>query len=198
MQENFINGARAIIKTAMAYTVTQNDEFNAANVKVDTKGRPGYVVNPVTVNDRDGNGAGTLAGPDGKGIGENGKPVTQASYEVTNQRFFAAEGKYTTQPFVPLAAADIAGPHGADTLDLVDTLVLADITVPADAKGRPVDKAAYLRQPEGLGPARRQPRAHRPRPARPAGAGRHAGRLGHGRQRLPAVRERHRLRPIRW
>src|SRR4051812_31714207 len=85
MQENFINGARAIIKTAMAYTQTQNDEFNASNTRIDTKGRPGYVVNPVTVNDLDANGPGTLAGPDGKGIGEDGKPVTQAHYDVTNQ-----------------------------------------------------------------------------------------------------------------
>ena len=42
-----------------------------------------------------------------------------------------------------------AGPAGlsaafwCDELGL-DTLVLADVTVPADVKGRPVDKAAYL------------------------------------------------------
>ena len=140
-QENLINGARAVIKTAMAYTLTQEKEFSADNVRIETKGRPGYVVNPVTVTDTDADGPGVLAGPNKNGVGANNKPVTQAHYEVTNQRWLTSEDRLLTQHFVPLRAADIAADPA--TLDLVDTLVLADNPAPADAKGRAYDTGAY-------------------------------------------------------
>ena len=49
--------------------------------KVDPVGRAGYVVNPDTVTDTDENGPGTLPGPDEDGIGADGQPVEQRSYE---------------------------------------------------------------------------------------------------------------------
>ena len=63
LQENHINASRGIIKTAMAYALFQEHEFSAANVKVDTVGRAGYVVNPDTVTDTDENGPGRCRGP---------------------------------------------------------------------------------------------------------------------------------------
>src|SRR3954470_21403845 len=68
LQENHINATRAIIKTAMAYTQTERTEFNPGNVVIDTGGgRAGYVVNPDTVNSKDG--IGTKPGPKRDGIG---------------------------------------------------------------------------------------------------------------------------------
>ena len=63
LQENHINATRGIIKTAMAYALFQEEEFNDRNVGVDPLGRAGYVVNPDTVTDKDENGPGTLPGP---------------------------------------------------------------------------------------------------------------------------------------
>src|SRR6185436_3976044 len=37
LQENHINASRGIIKTAMAYTMTQKEDFNASNVVIDAK-----------------------------------------------------------------------------------------------------------------------------------------------------------------
>src|SRR5687767_9326677 len=108
LQENHITASRGIIKTAMAYTLFQEEEFNDANVKVDPVGRAGFVVNPDTVTDTDENGPGTLPGPDEDGIGADGEPVEQRSYEVTNQKWFREENRLMTQPFRELAAADIA------------------------------------------------------------------------------------------
>ena len=69
LQENHINASRGIIKTAMAYALFQETEFNAQNVEVDPTGGAGYVVNPDTVTDTDENGPGTLPGPEKDGIG---------------------------------------------------------------------------------------------------------------------------------
>src|SRR5687767_548512 len=63
LQENHINATRAIVKTAMAYARFQSSEFNDRNVRVDPKGRAGYVVNPDTVSSSDENGEGTKPGP---------------------------------------------------------------------------------------------------------------------------------------
>jgi hypothetical protein len=141
LQENHINASRGIIKTAMAYALFQEEEFNDANVVVDPKGRAGYVINPDTVTDKDENGAGTLPGPGGDGIGENGKPVPQASYEVTNQRWFKDTNRLMPKPFLGLASGDIA--ESGSFLDYVDTLVLADTEMPADTQGRSVDAERY-------------------------------------------------------
>lgn len=142
LQENHINATRGIIKTAMAYALTQEKEFNDGNVRIDTKGRAGYVVNPDTVTDKDGNGPGTLPGPKKDGVGANGAKIAQASYAVSNQRWFTDSDRLLSKPFRPLLAADVA--QDAATLDRVDSLVLADVPVPADAKGRGVDRAAYV------------------------------------------------------
>ena len=141
LQENHITASRGIIKTAMAYALFQEEEFSDANVKVDPVGRAGFVVNPDTVTDTDENGPGTLPGPDEDGIGADGQPVDQRSYEVTNQKWFRDESRLMSQPFRGLAAADIAADPKA--LDVVDTLVLADVAAPADPQGRSYDTAAY-------------------------------------------------------
>jgi hypothetical protein len=142
LQENHINATRAIIKTAMAYALFQEEEFNDGNVVVPTGGRAGYVVNPDTVTDTDENGPGTLPGPNRDGIGADGQPVEQRPYEATNMQFFRDESRLLSQPFVALAAGDIAA-HPS-TLDAVDTLVLADVKLPDDPQGRPVDADAYF------------------------------------------------------
>ena len=143
LQENHINGTRAIIKTAMAYALYQSEEFNDDNVVVDPAGRAGYVHNPDTVTDTDEDGPGTLAGPQADGFGADGLPVEQRSYDVTNQKWFTDTSRLMgDEPFLPLLPADIA--NDPATLDAVDTLVLADIAVPQDAQGRAVDTAAYF------------------------------------------------------
>ena len=140
LQENHINGTRALIKTAMAYALYQEQEFDPASFKVDPKGRPGYVYNPDTVTDTDENGPGRLPGPEGDGIGADGQPVEQRPYDVTNMRFFEEEGRLLTKPFVPVAAGDVTD---SKTLDALDTLVLADVALPQDTQGRAIDRAAY-------------------------------------------------------
>jgi hypothetical protein len=141
LQENHITATRGIIKTAMAYALFQEEEFNASNVRVETGGRAGYVVNPDRVTDSDENGPGTLPGPEEDGIGEDGQPVEQASYSVTNQRWFRDTNRLMDRPFRRLRAADIAA--DPTWLDRVDTLVLADVPAPADPRGRAYDQAAY-------------------------------------------------------
>ena len=139
LQENHINASRGIIKTAMAYAMTMREAFNEDNVDVATGGRPGYVLNPETVTNKDGTG--TRPGPSKNGVGADGLPVKQTPYEVTNQQWFRDENRYLEQSFVPLKSADVAA-DGA-TLDAVDSLVLADKALPKDADGRAVDAAAY-------------------------------------------------------
>ena len=86
LQENHVNASRGIIKTAMAYALYPGEGVQRrATSQVDPKGRAGYVVNPDTVTDKDENGPGTLPGPEADGIGENGEPVEQRPYSVTNQ-----------------------------------------------------------------------------------------------------------------
>jgi hypothetical protein len=141
LQENHITASRGIIKTAMAYALYQEEEFNVSNVEVDPVGRAGYVVNPDRVTDTDENGPGRLPGPDADGIGENGEPVEQRPYSVTNQQWFRDTNQLMDRRFARLRAADIAAnPRG---LDAVDTLVLADVPAPADPRGRAYDAAAY-------------------------------------------------------
>jgi hypothetical protein len=143
LQENHINATRAIIKTAMAYARFQEREFNDDNVAVDPRGRAGYVANPDTVSDKDENGPGTRPGPKKDGIGADGKPVAQRSYDVTNQQWFSDTNRLMPQSFARLASGDVA--RNPKTLTEVDTLVLADSALPADTKKRSVDAAAYYR-----------------------------------------------------
>ena len=143
LQENHINATRGIIKTAMAYALTQSRDFSAKNVKVRTVGRAGFVVNPKKVTDKDKNGAGTLPGPEKDGIGEDGKPVKQRPYSVSNQRWFRDTNKLMPKKrrFVKLRAADVARKRKA--LNRVDSLVLADVPAPADPRKRRYKKARY-------------------------------------------------------
>lgn len=140
LQENHINASRAIVKTAMAYALFQEEEFNDKNVTVETGGQPGYVFNPALVTDKDG--VGTKPGPDGNGLGADGKPVVQKPYSATNMRFFEDQSRLMPKPFRKIHPADIAanGKH----LDQVDTLVLADFTAPKDGLGRAYDQKAYF------------------------------------------------------
>ena len=139
LQENHINATRGIIKTAMAYAMFQESEFNDSNVRIDPRGRAAYVVNPDTVTDGDENGPGKTPGAGGKGA--DGKPVQQRSYSATNMQWFRDTSRLMPRPFAPLAAADIA----RDTTwhDYADTLVLADVPAPDDAKGRSYDRGTY-------------------------------------------------------
>ena len=139
LQENYINSTRAIIKTAMAYAMTEREDF--ADFEIDPGGRVGYVFNPDTVTDTDENGSGRLPGPQANGIGADGRPVEQRPYEATNMQFFEDENDYVVGGFNKALPADIAA--DPTYLDQFDSLVLADIALPEDASGRSVDAADY-------------------------------------------------------
>lgn len=142
LQENHFNASRAIIKTAMAYALTQEQEFNHANVRISTGGgRPGYVFNPAVVTDKDG--VGTKPGPDGDGTGADGNPVVQMPYSATNMRYFEDASKVMSHPYLKLHPFDIAA--SPKHLNLVDSLVLADVAAPEDGLGRSYDKRAYFK-----------------------------------------------------
>lgn len=141
LQENHINASRGIIKTAMAYSLHQDEEFAA--FRLETGGQAGYVHDPAVVTDQDANGPGERPGPDADGLGEDGLPVKQASYSATRMRYFTDSSDLMTTPFVKLLPADIA--RSSAVLDAVDSLVLADVALPKDARGRSVDRAAYFR-----------------------------------------------------
>ncbi len=142
LQENHINASRAIIKTAMAYAITQSEEFNEDNVVIETGGQAGYVNDPLFVTNTDANGPGELPGPDGDGVGANGLPVKQAPYQATRMKWFTDTSRLMPKPFKPIASGDIAA--SAATLDQLDTLVLADNKLPKDSKGRTVPAATYF------------------------------------------------------
>ena len=137
LQENHINGTRAMIKTSMAYALYQEQEFNEDNVVVDPGGTAGFVVNPDTVTDTDEDGPG-----DGySDVSANDEPVVQQPYESSNQQWFRDTNALMPQPFLELASGDIAA--DGSVLDEVDSLVLADVPLPEDPQGRPVDAEAY-------------------------------------------------------
>lgn len=138
-QENYINATRAIIKTAMAYAMTERQDF--ADFEIDPGGRVGYVFNPDTVTDSDENGPGRLPGPDADGIGNNGEAVEQQPYEATNMQFFEDEAGYVKGGLNKALPADIAAQP--DYLNQFDTLMIADVALPDDAAGRPVNPADY-------------------------------------------------------
>lgn len=141
LQENHINASRAIIKTAMAYALTQSQDFNEDNVTIETGGQAGYVDDPDFVRSDDANGVGEKPGPDGDGVGANGLPVVQKPYKASRMQWFKDTSRLMTKPFKALGAADIAASPKA--LDQLDTLVLADNKLPKDNKGRAVDATAY-------------------------------------------------------
>ena len=89
LQENHINASRGIIKTAMAYALFPGEgvQREERQGRADRTGRLRRRT-PTRVTDTDENGPGTLPGPEKDGIGEDGKPVEQRSYSVTNQKWF--------------------------------------------------------------------------------------------------------------
>ena len=139
LQENYINATRGIVKTAMAYAMYQDKEFKG--LKLNPKGRAAYIYNPEVVTDRDG--VGRKPGPTANGIGANGKRIKQAHYRATNMKFFKEESRFIKGGFKKLLPADIA--KKKKTLRNVDSIVLADIAAPKDAKGRSYNKGAYYR-----------------------------------------------------
>jgi hypothetical protein len=149
-QENYINATRAIIKTAMAYAMTERTDF--ADFQIDPGGRVGYVYNPDTVTDTDQNGSGRLpgpqanptpppAGPVATGIGADGKLVEQRPYDATNMQFFEDANAYVKGGVNKALSGDIA--TSPSYLDQFDTLMIADIALPEDLLKRQVDPAAY-------------------------------------------------------
>ncbi|HEX2085315.1 MAG TPA: M14 family zinc carboxypeptidase, partial [Solirubrobacteraceae bacterium] len=143
LQENHITATRGIIKTAMAYALFQQEEFNADNVRVETLGRAGYVFNPDRVTDGDANGPGRLPGPRADGIGQDGNPVQQRSYDVSNQDWFTDTNALMPRKFKRLRAGDVAGKR--EHLDSLDTLVLADVTAPRDPDRGYYNRIDYYR-----------------------------------------------------
>ncbi|HEX2240345.1 MAG TPA: M14 family zinc carboxypeptidase [Actinomycetota bacterium] len=141
MQENHINGTRAMIKTSMAYAMYQKKDFSPKTVRVDTKGTAGYVFNPDPVTHNDKNGVGTKPGPAANGRGADGKPIKQRPYSATPMQWFKDTSKLMPEPFVPVLPGDIAA--SPKYLDRLDTLVIADVPLPRDAKGRKVDAKKY-------------------------------------------------------
>jgi hypothetical protein len=143
LQENHINATRGIIKTAMAYALFQKKEFNDRNVTVETLGKAGYVVNPDRVTDKDANGPGRLPGPDRDGIGQDGKPVKQRPYSVSNQDWFEDSNRLMgKRPFGKLTSAQVAHTQ-VNHLNRFDTVVLADAPMPPDEHRRPINQHRY-------------------------------------------------------
>ncbi len=143
LQENYINATRAIVTTAMAYAQYQDEEFAAITIPTDG-GRVGYVADVNRVTDTDG--PGRLPGPQGHGVGADGRPVPQAPYSVSQTDWFTDSADTIEGGVTALRSADIADDPA--TLDAVDTFVIADLDLdrgqaPADAGGRPVDAAAF-------------------------------------------------------
>ena len=174
--------------------MTEHETFNADNVRVDTGGgRAGYVVNPDHGHRRRRERRRPPPGPKGNGIGQNGKPVTQAHYDVTNQQWFRDENRYLTPPFVPLQVGRHRPPTPA-ALDAVDTLVLADTALPARPAGpRASTRAAYYANLKAW-VQRGGNLVLTDKAIHALGEhGRRAGRLGQRHQGLPALREHQRL-----
>ena len=142
LQENHINGTRAIIKTAMAYALFQTREFNASNVEIETGGKAAYVLNERPVTDRDRNGPGTLPGPGAQGVGADGKRIEQRHYSATNMQWFRDTSELMDPPFVPVKPRVLARDRTA--LRGIDTLVIADKVRPKDAQGKPAPVRRYF------------------------------------------------------
>ena len=88
---------------------------------------------------------GTRPGPNKNGIGADGKPVQQRSYNVTNQRWFSDENKLMPKQFRRLAAADVA--HRPPTLDAVDSLGARGRPGPGRHQEAPLREKRLLREP---------------------------------------------------
>ena len=143
LQENHINATRAIIKTAMAYALYQSKEFNASNVRLNPGGRVGYVLNERPTTDKDRNGPGKLPGPEGEGIGADGKKIRQRSYSATNMQWFKDTSKLMDKPMVPIKPRRIALDKTA--LKDIDVFVAPDKVRPLTAQLREAPVKRYFR-----------------------------------------------------
>jgi hypothetical protein len=101
-------------------------------------GRVAYVDDPRRTTSADGTGVDSDLLP-----GEVQKP-----YDVSRLAYFRDLARDAGTPIPGLAAADIAA--GAD-LSAYDSIVLSDVEVPRDPKGRPVDRAAFIKALRGFG-----------------------------------------------
>jgi hypothetical protein len=140
LQENYINATRAIVKTAMAYTMYQSQEFK--NFSIDPGGKVAYLANYSHVTDRDKSGPGRLPGPLANGIGQDGKPVEQKSYRANTNAFFNQESKYVKGGITGANPADIA--NDPAYLDRFDTLFIADRLNPFDRFSRSYNQQTML------------------------------------------------------
>ena len=86
----------------MAYALYQDQEFNRRNVKLETGGQAGYVLDPSFVTDADG--PGELPGPQGDGVGRDGKPVKQRHYKATRMSFFKDSARLMPRPYKAVLA----------------------------------------------------------------------------------------------
>jgi hypothetical protein len=101
-------------------------------------GRVAYVDDPRRTTSADGTGVDAELLP-----GE-----VQQPYDVSRLAYFRDLARDAGTPIPGLAATDIAG--GAD-LSAYDSIVLSDVEVPRDPKGRPVDRAAFVKALRGFG-----------------------------------------------
>ena len=145
LQENHINASRAIIKTAMAYALFQDDEFNDANVRVDPRGPRRLRLQPRHRDrhrrERPGHPARARAAT---ASAQDGQPVDQRPYSVSNR-----SGSPTRTASCRGRSPCCLRRHRRRTpaaLDAVDTLVLADRALPPDARGRAGRRGGVLRE----------------------------------------------------
>ncbi len=139
LQENHINATRQIIKTAMAYAIFQDKEFKS--FRLNTGGQAGYLHSIRNITDTDHNDAGTLPGPGKDGVGEDGRPVKQAPYNVTNLKWFSDTNRVMTKPFKKVDSGDVS--KGSSAFTSLDTFVLPDYA--SMPKTRGADKGAYFK-----------------------------------------------------
>lgn len=92
-------------------------------------GKVAYVDDPARVTSADGTGFDLVAGE------------RQVPYDVSRLTYFQDLATDTGATIPGLAAADV----GSADLGGFDSLVLSDVEVPKDTRGRPVDRAAYVR-----------------------------------------------------
>ena len=142
LQENHINMVRAAVKTSMAYAMWQHDEFNGDNLTIDTGGRAGYVFNPDTITNTDEDGVGTEPQVADEVVTLAEEPQKQHPYDATNMKWFEDTSPLLSDPFIKLTSAEVAS--NPEALEKVDTIVLADVPLPADPSGAGVDQAEYF------------------------------------------------------
>ncbi|MFT5223314.1 MAG: hypothetical protein ACI867_001629, partial [Glaciecola sp.] len=136
VQENWINATRAIVKTAMAYAMTQSVDFD--EFSIDPLGQVAYLHNPETV-------IGDLFGISydaEQGNTSVADDFSDGTFEASNNQFFVDLAEYVQGGIAAVGSADIAG--DPSFLNGYDTLAIADIAEPKDTQGRAFDRDDYL------------------------------------------------------